>query len=79
MPNGLLLVGLGVWARGSLARERAPGRSSCRLPCSAYSALQIHYPVAGYPCYWYPVVAIALWLVVLGMSASSERSDTALT
>jgi hypothetical protein len=28
---------------------------------------------------WYPVVPIALWLAVLGMSARSARSDTALT
>jgi hypothetical protein len=41
--------------------------------------LAIHLPVAGYLRYWYPVVPIALWMAVLGMSARSERSDTALT
>jgi hypothetical protein len=39
----------------------------------------IHLPAAGYPCYWYAVVPIALWLAVLGMNASSARSDSALT
>jgi len=38
-----------------------------------------HLPVAGYPRYRYPVAPIALWMAVLGMSARSERWETALT
>jgi hypothetical protein len=70
-----------------LAPARAPPAARERrawalvVPPALFGLLgfAIHLPAAGYPCYWYPVVPIALWLAVLGMSASSARSDTALT
>jgi hypothetical protein len=69
----------------SLARARTAARErrawALVVPPALFGQLgfAIHLPAAGYPCYWYPVVPIALWLAVLGMSASSARSDTALT
>jgi 4-amino-4-deoxy-L-arabinose transferase-like glycosyltransferase len=78
VPNLLLLAGLGVGLVG-LARERRWW--ALVVPPAMFGLLgfAIHLPVAGYPRLWYPVVPIALWLAVLGMSARSERSDTALT
>jgi hypothetical protein len=78
IPNALLLVGLGVGLVG-LAREHRWW--ALVVPPAVFGLLgfAIHVPVAGYPRYWYPVVPIALWLAVLGMSARSARSDTALT
>jgi hypothetical protein len=69
----------------SLARARTAARErrawALVVPPALFGLLgfAIHQPAAGYPCYWYPVVPIALWLAVLGMSASSARSETALT
>ncbi len=69
----------------SLARARTAARErrawALVVPPALFGLLgfAIHLPAAGYPCYWYPVVPIAMWLAVLGMSASSARSDTALT
>jgi 4-amino-4-deoxy-L-arabinose transferase-like glycosyltransferase len=78
VPNFLLLVALGVGLVG-LARERRWW--ALVVPPAVFGLLgfAIHLPVAGLPRLWYPVVPIALWLAVLGMSASSTRSDTALT
>jgi hypothetical protein len=72
---------------GQLSPARAPPAARERrawalvVPPALFGLLgfAIHLPAAGYPCYWYPVVPIALWLAVLGMSASSARSDSALT
>jgi hypothetical protein len=64
---------------GAAARERRAWALVVPPALFGPLGLAIHVPAAGYLRYWYPVVPIALWMAVLGMSARSERSDTALT
>jgi len=78
VPNSLLLVGFGVGLVG-LARERRWW--ALVVPPALFGLLGFasHLPLAGYPRYWYPVVPIALWMAVLGMSAMRERSNAPTT
>lgn len=73
VPNSLLLVGLGAGLVG-LSRERRWW--PLVVPPAVFGLLgfAVHLPVAGYPRSWYPVVPIAIWLAVLGMSAASGRA-----
>jgi hypothetical protein len=67
IPNGLILVALCVALVGLRRARRWRGLV---VPPAVFGAVgfAVHVPVAGYPRYWFPVVPVAVWLAVLGIS-----------
>jgi 4-amino-4-deoxy-L-arabinose transferase-like glycosyltransferase len=71
-PNVLLLV-IGGVALAALARARRWWGLVVAPAVFGAVGFLAHVPVAGYPRYWFPIVPIAVWLAVLGVSELLAR------
>ena len=76
IPNGLILVALGAAFVGLL---RARRWRRLVVPPAVFGAIgfAVHMPVAGYPRYWFPIVPVAVWLAVLGISVLVAHGSAA--
>lgn len=72
LPNALLLV-IGGVALGVLARARRWWGLVVAPAVFGAVGFAAHVPVAGYPRYWFPIVPIAVWVAVLGISELLAR------
>jgi 4-amino-4-deoxy-L-arabinose transferase-like glycosyltransferase len=72
LPNGLLLV-FGGLAIAALARARRWWGLVAAPAVFGVIGFAAHVPVAGYPRYWFPIVPIAVWVAVLGISELLAR------
>jgi hypothetical protein len=67
IPNTVLLIAAGVGI-AAIARSRRWWLLVVAPMVFGLIGFAVHVPVAGYPRYWFPIVPIAVWVAVLGIS-----------